>query len=298
MGATHYVSQESALETDPWVLGSSEEISWIQHCNPLCGVYLPFRGHRRFPIHDVPEETADNHRFLLHGQYWYPDTPDCSPLSSQCQIQDMVRGQHVEPVKVNCHEWDGTPKVPPFIVTRLFNDVFERPICDWPSCGPGGLTYYCNAPGGLVRPVIGRWVIPILRVVGWPGWWLKFHVTGHVPIDTKEADEHGIFRLLVDWVHTNSWYTNPIDINLRADPPYSLWGWDPGADHSWCHTQSVNFDLWLQVPFCDTILCAWQAHWQDAQEPWFHQPVSNTIQSSAESRLNFGEPRLYCEYEG
>ena len=108
---------------------------------------------------------------------------------------------------------------------------------------------------------VKRWVVPIARVVGWPGFWLKLHVTGEVPYGCFYYDQYGNpvydrFVLMFQQLHTNSWSqaNTPVNINATTDPPYSLWDWDSGA-WQWCRTQLVDFDLWFELPYCDTLIC-------------------------------------------
>jgi hypothetical protein len=294
-----WVHQESQLDHYPWTeLGDSEELFWYHSCCTSCGPLLHVNNSRRFPIHDVPADSPGDHRLQLGALITYPNICDVGP-QTRGRMRNIIPADKIQPVTVRTHDEAGNPLSPPYEVEGLYRSQYNHPHCDWPTCLNNELTYHCHDGGGPQPLTLqGRLVVPILRIVNWPGWQLSMHVSGQVPKsvryqwDGNPAFLDGCFRFKVSSVHTQSWSMYMRELNTDADgTPCAggLWEWEP---YDFCENQPVSFDLFVDVLWCDQVVDMFQMHPFD-NEYFAGHPIATQMMMTNDYCLNISNVRLW-----
>ena len=290
MGATTYIFQENRPDGhDPWELGDSEPICGITSCLAQCGLYLHFQSRRRYVIHDVPADDQENNRLVLGQVLTTPDCPGPDYDGHSIVILDeMIRADHIIPVAVDTDS--GDPYVAGFPISGLYNNRYEKPLTQQVTCYAEEVEYECETQNDLA----GRWVIPILRIIDWPGWFIRLHITGSMPncVGFPMAFRD-IARMVFSINHTASWSYSLYEINQDRDL------WDQFG-YDYCVMQPpVNFYVFFPVLFCDTTLDMWLMTQaipvNDHDEQYLNLPVDSASPFCRGPTLDIEEARLFKE---
>lgn len=254
------IHQEQSIATDPWELGSYEDIG-IGGFGPV-----PVQVRRRFPLQRTPigDPPVPNRLKVIAETCGDPDCP-----TVECTFTNFVCADEIEPVNVIA-EGD-----PPYSIelgslhTRQYNKGDSGPAYNPSGECAQPIEMYC----GTTNYRMHRWVLPICRIAGWPGWTLKLNVSGTVPWNTLVVDSQPTHdapcRMRASVVHTYSWSYVMGEIN----PDLTLWGWDQSKDPC-TDKQNVNFNLYFCLPWCDCVVDWWMVAAKDDGYPYNGHPVA------------------------
>jgi len=291
MGRFTYIFQEGRIdhgsECYQWeVLGDSEPICGVMDCFPWCDEYLNYRSRRRYVLHDVAEGQEQSNRLQLCQLMTWPDSLDFdwSVTSGGVNLVDMLRADRIKPVTVRTDI--GDPFIEGFPLEELHNTHYHKPITQWVWCGMSWeLEWACRE----VSYMAGRWVIPILRIVNWPGWQIRLRLQGQMPHcvqwGTGSGSTKTIAQLRFSINHAHSWSFSMAELNQEQE----LW---QHVSDDYCQTQEVDFYLFADVLFCDTVLDMWLVS-PDDDRCYSGLPIADRGPFCEGPTLNITEARLF-----